>query len=167
MAHVSEYFHAIQVKGPPDVPVPLRGWRVLTPRFSWLPGLCSARSAADRAHLSGHHRGILSIVSFIIAFEIIGLNMWASVDWNPVEFVRQLPWLALEPPPAEYGLSLPPLNEGRLVAGRRLLPDRLHHPLVGAMYPRARALGMGTHVAWAFASAIWLYLVLGLHPARC
>ncbi|MEL0251753.1 MAG: photosynthetic reaction center subunit M, partial [Novosphingobium sp.] len=28
-------------------------------------------------------------------------------------------------------------------------------------YTRARALGMGTHVAWAFASAIWLYLVLG------
>ena len=29
------------------------------------------------------------------------------------------------------------------------------------MYRRARALGLGTHVAWAFASAIWLYLVLG------
>ena len=28
-------------------------------------------------------------------------------------------------------------------------------------YRRARALGMGTHVSWAFASAIWLYLVLG------
>ena len=29
------------------------------------------------------------------------------------------------------------------------------------MYRRARALGMGTHIAWAFAAAIWLYLVLG------
>ena len=29
------------------------------------------------------------------------------------------------------------------------------------MYRRAIALGMGTHVAWGFASAIWLYLVLG------
>jgi photosynthetic reaction center M subunit len=28
-------------------------------------------------------------------------------------------------------------------------------------YRRARQLGMGTHVAWAFAAAIWLYLVLG------
>jgi photosynthetic reaction center L subunit len=26
---------------------------------------------------------------------------------------------------------------------------------------RARALGLGTHTAWAFAAAIWLYLVLG------
>ena len=30
------------------------------------------------------------------------------------------------------------------------------------VYRRARELGMGTHVAWAFAAAIWLYLVLGL-----
>ena len=29
------------------------------------------------------------------------------------------------------------------------------------IYRRARALGLGTHVAWAFAAAIWLYLVLG------
>ena len=28
-------------------------------------------------------------------------------------------------------------------------------------YRRAKALGMGLHVCWAFASAIWLYLVLG------
>ncbi len=29
-------------------------------------------------------------------------------------------------------------------------------------YTRATALGMGHHVAWAFAAAIWLFLVLGL-----
>jgi hypothetical protein len=28
-------------------------------------------------------------------------------------------------------------------------------------YRRARQLGMGTHIAWAFAAAIWLFLVLG------
>jgi photosynthetic reaction center M subunit len=28
-------------------------------------------------------------------------------------------------------------------------------------YLRAQALGMGKHVCWAFASAIWLFLVLG------
>ena len=57
--------------------------------------------------------GIASIICFgIAAFEIIGLNMWASVGWDPIEFVRQLPWLALEPPSAEYGLSIPPMNKG-------------------------------------------------------
>ena len=29
-------------------------------------------------------------------------------------------------------------------------------------FKRALALGMGNHLAWAFAGAIWLYLVLGL-----
>ena len=29
------------------------------------------------------------------------------------------------------------------------------------MYRRAKAIGLGTHIPWAFASAIWLYLVLG------
>ena len=46
--------------------------------------------------------------------------MWASVNWSPVQFVRQLPWLALEPPLPKYGLKvLPPLNEGGwwLIAG--------------------------------------------------
>ncbi len=105
--------------------------------------------------------GITSILFGVIAFEIIGLNMWASVGWDPVEFIRQLPWLALEPPGPEYGLSIPPLNDGGwwLLAGFFLTTAILLW--WWRMYRRARALGMGTHVAWAFASAIWLYLVLG------
>ena len=105
--------------------------------------------------------GLMSIVCGLIAIEIIGLNMLASVDWSWSEFLRQLPWLALEPPPPEYGLSLPPLNEGGwwLLAGFFLTVSIALWWI--RMYRRARALGMGTHVAWAFAAAIWLYLVLG------
>ncbi len=105
--------------------------------------------------------GIASLICGFIAIEIIGLNMWASVGWNPIEFVRQLPWLALEPPSPAYGLSLPPLNDGGwwLLAGFFLTASILLWWT--RMYQRARALGLGTHVAWAFAAAIWLYLVLG------
>ena len=105
--------------------------------------------------------GLASIVCGFIAIEIIGLNMLASVGWDPIQFVRQLFWLALEPPPPEYGLSLPPLNEGGwwLMAGFFLTASIILWWV--RMYRRARALGMGTHVAWAFAAAIWLYLVLG------
>src|SRR5471032_284493 len=57
--------------------------------------------------------GLASLLCGFIAFEIVGLNMFASVNWDPVQFVRQLPWLALEPPPPSMGLKLfPPLNEG-------------------------------------------------------
>jgi photosynthetic reaction center M subunit len=105
--------------------------------------------------------GIASLVCGFLAFEIIGLNMWASVGWDPVQFVRQLFWLALEPPPAKYGLHIPPLNEGGwwLITGFFLTAAILLW--WARTYRRAVALGMGTHVAWAFASAIWLYLVLG------
>ncbi|MCA3264517.1 MAG: photosynthetic reaction center subunit M, partial [Azospirillum sp.] len=107
------------------------------------------------------HLGVASLACGFIAFEIIGLNMLASVNWDPIEFVRQLFWLALEPPAPKYGLSLPPLNEGGwwLMAGFFLTASILLWWL--RMYRRARQLGMGTHVAWAFAAAIWLYLVLG------
>ena len=105
--------------------------------------------------------GIASLICGFLAIEIIGLNMWASVGWDPVQFVRQLPWLALEPPPPEFGLKLPPLNQGGwwIMAGFFLTASILLWWL--RMYRRAIALGMGTHVAWAFAAAIWLYLVLG------
>jgi photosynthetic reaction center M subunit len=106
--------------------------------------------------------GLASAICFFIAIEIIGLNMLASVNWSPIEFVRQLPWLALEPPPPSLGIKLfPPLNQGGwwLMAGFFLTASILLWWV--RMYRRARALGMGTHVAWAFAAAIWLYLVLG------
>ncbi len=105
--------------------------------------------------------GLISLVCGLIAFEIIGLNMLASVNWDPVEFIRRLPWLTLDPPDAKYGLSLPPLKEGGwfLMAGFFLTTSVLLWWV--RMYRRARALRMGTHVAWAFAAAIWLFLVLG------
>ena len=96
--------------------------------------------------------GVLSLLSGFIAFEIIGLNMWASVHWSPIEFVRQLPWLALEPPKPECGLCvLAPLNEGGWwqMAGFFLTMSILLW--WWRMYRRAKVLGLGTHVAWAFA----------------
>jgi photosynthetic reaction center M subunit len=105
--------------------------------------------------------GLLSVVCGFIAFEIIGLVMLDSVNWNVVEFIRQLPWLALEPPAPTYGLRFPPLNQGGwwIVAGFFLSLSVLLWWV--RTYRRARALGMGTHVAWAFAAALWLYFVLG------
>ena len=106
--------------------------------------------------------GLASLICFFIAFEIVGLNMLASVNWNPVQFVRQLPWLALEPPAPGMGLKLfPPLNQGGwwLIAGFFMTASVLLW--WGRMYRRAIALGMGTHVEWAFAAAIWLMLCLG------
>ena len=89
--------------------------------------------------------------------------MFASVNWNPVQFVRQLPWLSLQPPPPEYGLSiLPPLDQGGwwLMAG--LLHDHLGAAVVGAHLPRGRRRSAWART-WPGPSPrrIWLIVVLG------
>ncbi|MEL6217121.1 MAG: photosynthetic reaction center subunit M [Pseudomonadota bacterium] len=106
--------------------------------------------------------GVISLVTGTLAINIIGFNYLAQVDWNIAEFWRQLFYLSLDPPPPEYGLSIPPLNEGGwwFIASFLLLISVMFWWV--RTYLRALALGMGTHVAWAFASAIWLFLVLGL-----
>jgi photosynthetic reaction center M subunit len=154
-------FTRVQVHGPADFGVPAERstWvRQGQPFFNYWFG------KIGDAQVGPFYLGFLGLASLLcgfIAIEIIGLNMWASVGWDPVQFVRKLPWLALEPPSPKYGLSFPPLNEGGwwLMAGFFLTMSILLW--WARTYRRARALGMGTHVAWAFAAAIWLYLVLG------
>ena len=105
--------------------------------------------------------GLASAFCFVIAFTIVGWNMLVQVNYDPIQFVRQLFWLSLDPPAPEYGLKLAPLNQGGWwnMAGFFLTVSILLWWV--RVYRRARALQMGTHVAWAFAAAIWLYLVLG------
>ena len=106
--------------------------------------------------------GIASLMFGFLAIEIVGLNMLASVNWNFIQFVRLLPWLALETPGPEWGFTLfIPLAEGGWwqLAGFCMTTSVLLWWV--RTYRRARALGMGTHVAWAFLSAIWLMLTLG------
>ncbi len=160
MAYYQNIFTQVQVRAAsPDPGVPIRNEDRTSATFWHLLGRIGN---AQIGPIYLGHTGLLSLICGFIAFEIIGLNMWASVNWDPVQFVRQLPWLALEPPKPQYGLQiLPPLSEGGwwLIAGFFLTASVLLW--WWRMYRRARALGLGTHAAWAFLSAIWLYLVLG------
>jgi photosynthetic reaction center M subunit len=163
MPEYQNVFTRVEVQGPGEAGLALppggTGRRFGTPAQNSLFGRIG-HSQVGPIYLGWY--GVASIICGFIAIEIIGLNMWASVGWDPIEFVRQGPWLALEPPPPEYGLSLPPLNQGGwwLLAGFFLTAAIILWWI--RTYRRAIQLGMGTHVAWAFASAIWLYLVLGL-----
>jgi photosynthetic reaction center M subunit len=161
MAEYQNIFTSVQVRAPAygGVPIPAGPWVRSKPgNFSYWFG------KIGDAQLGPVYLGWLGLASLMcgfVAIEIIGLNMLASVNWSPIEFVRRLPWLALEPPKPEYGLSIPPLADGGwwLMAGFFLTTSILLW--WARVYVRARALGMGTHVAWAFASAILLYLSLG------
>jgi photosynthetic reaction center M subunit len=161
MPEYQNLFTRVQVRGPLHAGVPVTGSifpRSDKPFYSYLMGIIG------NAQIGPFYLGtlgVLSLLSGFIAIEIIGLNMWASVGWNPVLFLRDLPWLALEPPAPAYGLAIPPLNQGGwwLMAGFFLTAAMVLWFF--RVYRRARQLGLGTHTAWAWASAIWLYFVLG------
>ena len=162
MARYQNIFTQVQLRGAPEMGPALGAYdfpRLGEPGFSyWIGKIGNAQIGP--IYLGG--LGILSLMFGFLAFEIVGLNMWASVGWDPVQFARQLPWLALEPPGPEYGFQLfVPLAKGGWwqLAGFSMTTSVLLWWL--RTFRRAKALGMGTHVPWAFASAIWLMIVLG------
>ncbi|NRA30566.1 MAG: photosynthetic reaction center subunit M [Parvularculaceae bacterium] len=162
MADYQNILTQVQVRGHTDYGVPLQtpgDDRDLITGHNYLAGKLGD---AQLGPIYLGATGVASLLSGAIAIIIIGLNMLASVDWNPLKFVFLMPWLTLDPPGPEYGLQVfPPLAEGGwwLIAGGFLTASILLWWI--RSYRRARALGLGTHITWAFAAAIWLYLVLG------
>ena len=163
MAEYQNIFTQVQVQGPPEYGMDnennLAEGRVGRPGFSTLIGIFG-NAQLGPIYLGPY--GLVSIVTGILWFNIVGFNMLAQSDWNVAIMARDLFYLALEPPSPEYGLSIPPLQEGGwfLIASFFLLISVCSWWI--RTYQRADQLGMGKHVAWAFASAIWLFLVLGL-----
>ncbi len=162
MANFETIYTKVQVRGPFDPGVsPVRRTedRVGRTFFSYWLGAIGDPQVGP-FYLGWE--GVVSLVLGITAFEIIGLNMWASVNWDPIAFLRLLPFLTLDPPAAKYGRSpIVPLQEGGwwIITGACLTASILLWWYRG--FRRARALGMGMHVSYAFASAIFLYLSLG------
>jgi photosynthetic reaction center M subunit len=165
MLEYQNIFTRVQVRTAPDPGIPIdlsTGDRIGKGAFSyWLGKIGDSQIGPVYLGWSG----IASLIFGFFAIEIIGLNFLAQVDWNPIQFIRQLPWLTLEPPPPQYGTRLfPPLMQGGwyLLAGGFLSASILLWWV--RTYTRARALGLGTHLAWAFASAIFLYSTFFFQP---
>jgi photosynthetic reaction center M subunit len=163
MAEYYNIFNQVQVQGAPERGMDngrgLAAARIGTPRYSTLIGWLG------NAQLGPIYLGVFGVISLATGFMwffIIGLNMLVQVGFSIPEFIRQLFWLALEPPSPEYGLRMPPLNDGGwyMIASFFLLVSVMSWWI--RTWRRAEELGMGKHVAWAFLSAIWLFLVLGL-----
>lgn len=164
MLEYQNLFTRVQIRTAPDPGLPIDetfGQRYGTGTFNYWAGKIGD-SQIGPIYLG--FWGIVSLLCGFLAFEIIGLNMMKSVGWSPVEFIRQLPWLALEPPSPQYGLRFPPLNQGGwyLIAGFFLTSAIITWWI--RTYTRARALGMGTHLAWAFGAAIFLYSSFFFQP---
>jgi photosynthetic reaction center M subunit len=52
--------------------------------------------------------GLASLILGTLSINIMGFNMLAQVNWDIVQFVRQLFWLALEPPPPNTACACRP-----------------------------------------------------------
>jgi len=162
MAQYQNLFTTVQATGPLHMGVPLGHGNSPRTGQPWINYWAGKLGNAQLGPIYLGGLGLASLILGTLAFNIIGFNMLAQVGWDPVQFVRQLFWLALEPPPPQYGLSLPPMNQGGwyMIASLFLLASVMLW--WARTYRRARELGMGTHIPWAFAAAIWLFLVLGL-----
>jgi photosynthetic reaction center M subunit len=163
MPEYQNIFTQVQVQGAPEWGMDnehnMIEERAGKPRFSTLAGWLGN---AQLGPIYLGSAGVVSLATGTLWLNIVGFNMLAQVGWSIPEFIRQLFWLALEPPSPEYGLTMPPLNEGGwyIIASLLLLVSVLSWWL--RTYQLAQMHRMGKHVAWAFASAIWLFLVLGL-----
>jgi len=162
MAEYQNIFTAVQAVGPVHHGIELPHGN--SPRTGETPAIVHLIGRLGNAQIGPIYLGGLGVASLLcglLAFNIIGLNMLAQVNWDPIQFVRQLFWLSLEPPAPGNGLRFPPMNQGGwwMVAG--LLTTISVFLWFARTYRRARQLGMGTHIAWAFLAAIWLFLVLG------
>ena len=162
MATYQNIFTQIQVKAEPEMGVPLTDGsepRINATGYSYWMG------KLGQAQIGPVYLGLLGTLSICfggIAILIIGFNFWEQAGWSPQTFMRELFWLSLDPPGPEYGFSFfVPLKEGGwfILTGAFLTISVLCW--WARTYMRAKALGMGMHIPWAFASAIWLFLVLG------
>ncbi|MCX7646317.1 MAG: photosynthetic reaction center subunit M [Rhodobacteraceae bacterium] len=163
MPEYQNIFTQVQVRGAPewgmDNELNMMEERAGRPRFSNLIGWLG-NAQLGPIYLGSF--GVISLATGILWLNIVGFNMLAQVGWSIPEFIRQLFWLALEPPSPKYGLSMPPLNDGGwyIIASFFLLVSVMSWWV--RSYELARMHRMGKHIAWAFLSAIWLFLVLGL-----
>lgn len=99
MAEFQNLLTPIQVRHAPDPGIPLPGGKERErSRGAFLSYLYGKIGDAQVGPIYLGWLGVTSLLCGFIAFEIIGFNMLASVGWDPIQFIRLLPWLALEPP---------------------------------------------------------------------
>jgi photosynthetic reaction center M subunit len=162
MAEYQNILTQVQVRGPAEMGLDEKGnlasERGVTPRFTSILGY------VGNAQIGPLHLGMFGTIALFLGatwFFLVGIGMLESVNWSWQTLWRELWWISLDPPSAD-GLGMPPLWDGGLymIASACLLLSVLSWWI--RSYLRAEELGMGKHVCWAFAAAIWLFLVIGL-----
>lgn len=106
--------------------------------------------------------GAISVFAFTACVFFILFEYLRQVGYNPILFLREFPTLAVNPPPAQYGLGPAgvPWTEG----GVWLTATFFLTVSIGSWWlrivTRARQSGVGWDLAKAFTAAIFLYAII-------
>ena len=96
MADYQNIFTMVQPTGPSHMGIP--GGPKDSPRTGKAPWQWHLLGRFGNAQIGPIYLGPLGLASLIfgmLSFNIIGFNMLAQVNWDPVQFIRQLFWLCL------------------------------------------------------------------------
>lgn len=106
--------------------------------------------------------GVTAIAAGGFALFFILEDFLYQVSYNPIMFAREFWVLAVNPPAMSYGLGLAPWREGGVWLAATFL---LHVAVIAwwvRVYTRARSAGLNGRLAWAFATALFLYFIIYL-----
>lgn len=164
MAEYSNIFNQLQVRGAPEAGMVEKVELYNRTRTTGFSSLMGWLGNAQLGPVYLGTMGVISLMSGATWFFLVGAWYWHLAGYNPAVFLRDLFWFSLEPPGPEYGLGFAPIGQGGLwlIASFFLLVSVLSWWVRTWLRAQALGMGMGKHVSWAFASAIWLFLVLGL-----
>ena len=94
-------FTQVQVQGEPEMGMEQTGENILGGERTRKAGFSTLLGWFGNAQLGPIYlgwAGVVSLATGLLWFNIVGFNMLSQVDWSIPEFIRQLFWLALEPP---------------------------------------------------------------------
>jgi photosynthetic reaction center M subunit len=104
--------------------------------------------------------GVVAVAAGGLSLFLIIEDFMFQVGYNPIMFAREFWVLAVNPPAMAYGLGWAPWREGGVWLVATLLLNVAVLAWWARVYTRARAAGLNGKLAWAFASALFLYFVI-------
>ena len=162
MAEYQNILTQVQVRGPAEMGLDEKG--VLAAERGVEPRFMSILGYVGNAQIGPLHLGMFGTIALFLGatwFFLVGIGMLQSVGWSWQALWTNLWWISLDPPRRRW------LRNASLMGRRSLFDSKCLFTTVCLSwwirsYLRAEELGMGKHVCWAFAAAIWLFLVIGL-----
>ena len=122
MVEYQNIFTQVQVQGPPEMG--MAGNADLADRTK-RAGFSSTLGWLGNAQLGPIYLGTFGVVSLatgFLWFFLVGISFWVQAGWNPAVFMRDLFYMALEPPPSRLIALCAPSSKNSLASSYSVIP---------------------------------------------